>query len=200
MSDSWKLKRALDERALPGLLRQLAQALEGGAAPDLVAGLPAGDWRKLVLVAERGKDGLEISLKAKRAHEVLVPTRAGAARQAEPAPKAAGRKGPAPKDLARKDKYRQLKKGLQADFKALERAVDEGRLPGAEALESFLSRAEIMAAGSPGEDREMAKANAAFFEDAQALRGACQRRDIPALAEILGRLARRRSACHAQFK
>lgn len=197
MSDSWKLKRALDERALPGLLRQLAQALEGGAAPDLLAGLPAGDWRKLVLVAERGKDGLEISLKAKRAHEVLVPTRA---RVAEPAPKDAGRKGPAPKDLARKDKYRQLKKGMQADFKALERAVGAGSLPDGETLESFLSRAEIMAAGSPGEDREMAKANVAFFEDAQALRGACQRRDIPALAEILGRLARRRSACHAQFK
>lgn len=219
MSGSWKFTRNAQPSGLPGFLRLLADALEGrpqasdGPGGEL-AGMPVADWRKLVLVAERSehKDGgLELKLKAKRAHEVLVSPagpdrgkdagRPGAARQ-EPTKADSVKKDPAKKDPAKKEKYRQLKKRMQADLKVLERAVRGGILPVEETLESFLSLAEIMvemdAAAHP--DPEMARAGAAFLADALLLREAFHRHDLDGLAEILGRLDRRKSACHAQFK
>lgn len=220
---AWKREKTLAAAALPDVLRALADVLEGrggGDYADVLAGLPASELRKLVLVAERHGQGegqgqsegqrqgqrLTLKLKAKRAGEVLVPSsgKALAAPSAQVAvkvpAKAAGNEG------ARKEKYRQLKKGLQADFKVLERAVDGGTMPPGEVLDSFLSRAEIMAAHSglahsgQGEDAELKRANAIFLEDALALRAAAQKRDPAALAEVLARLNRRKSACHVQFK
>lgn len=201
MSDSWKLKREMSPSELPGLLRRLADALEGrpdvseGADADL-AGLPVADCRKLVLVAERAGGGLELQLKAKRAKDVLVPT-------AKPEKRKDAMKPVSSKaDPAKREKYRQLKKRMQADCKVLERTTRAGILPAEETLESFLSLAEIMvemdAAMHP--DPEMKSAGAAFLADALLMREAFHRHDVDALTEILGRLDRRRSACHAQFK
>lgn len=218
---AWKRDKTLAAAALPDVLRALADVLEGrggGDYADVLAGLPASELRKLVLVAELHGQGegqrqgqrLTLKLKAKRAGEVLVPSsgKALAAPSAQVAAKVPA-KAPAKatgKDEARKEKYRQLKKGLQADFKVLERAVGDGAMPPGEVVDSFLSRAEIMAAHSAlphsgqGEDAELKRANAIFLEDALALRAAAQKRDPAALAEVLARLNRRKSACHAQFK
>jgi|GEM_PF-962956 len=198
-----------------------------------LTGLAGGDVRKLVLVAELRGAKSTLKLKAKRGHEVLVKSReteTTSEPQPEPQPEPVlatkpepvrfslpqnalrqasmtkpGRDaGHDPSQLAaRKEKYRQLKKGMQADFKALERAAQEGVLPPAEVVESFVSRAEIMAESPvPGGDggAELARANAQFLTDAQALREAARKRDPAALGEVLGRLARRKTACHAQFK
>lgn len=218
---SWKLEKSLAAAALPDVLRALADVLEGRGGGDfanILAGLPARDLRKLVLVAEREGQGkgqsLTLKLKAKCAGEVLVPSsgktlvepRAQVSAQvsAQAPAKATGKD--TGKDEARKEKYRQLKKGLQADFKILERAAQDGAMPPGEVVDSFLSRAEIMAAqpalagSGPGEDAELKRANAIFLDDALALRAAAQKRDPAALAEVLARLNRRKSACHAQFK
>lgn len=209
---SWKTGRELAADGLPRFLRELADALESGAfkpdAPEsdsaapgtaqdqaqgVLAGLPARDFRKLVLVAERRDAGLSLKLKAKRGGEVLVPTvRLAAAR-------GAGKAGP----QAGREKYRQLKKALQADFKVLRDAAGEGRMPPPEVLESFLGLAGIMGQGQQpvagATLAEMARANTAFLNDCQALRQAQAARNAAALAEVLERLARRKSACHAQF-
>lgn len=194
---SWKTEAELAETGLPGLLRELASALESGLADGLLAGLPQ-DYRKLVLVAERGQDGLRVELKAKRVGEVRVPTAA----RIEAAPKAKAQR--ADKAQASRDKYRQLKQGLQADYKAVQASAREGRLPEAELLESFLFRAELMAQGeqpvSGAALAEMTPANAAFLDDCQALRQACAAQSPAALAAVLERLARRKAACHAQFR
>lgn len=205
MSDSWKLKREMAASGLPAWFRRLADALEGEPDAEL-AGLPVADCRKLVLVAERKDHGLEVRLKAKRAGEVLAPaSRPGKGRDAmkpESAKVDSSRTDPAKKDPVKKEKYRQLKKRMQADAKVLERAVRAGILPAEEPLESFLSLAEIMVEMDAALhcDPEMKSAGAAFLADALTLREAFQRHDVEALAEVLGRLDRRRSACHAQFK
>jgi XXXCH domain-containing protein len=114
-----------------------------------------------------------------------------------------GGAAPAQADPAVREKYRQLKKTLKADFKTLRAAAEDGRSPGAERLESFLALAEIAAADKSavaGHGREeYAAANRAFWEDCQALREAVGR-GPEALAEVLARLERRKAACHAQFK
>ncbi|MDO9630558.1 MAG: GAK system XXXCH domain-containing protein [Humidesulfovibrio sp.] len=209
---SWKIERELDHRAesggLPQFLRELAEALESGPGDGLAGGvfdgLPVRDWRKLVLVAERRGAGLTLKFKAKRASEVRVPTASKAGKKDTPG--AVSKETPRDKDKvqAAREKYRQLKKTLQADFKALRAAVDEGRLPDAETLESFLSLAELMGQGelplSGAALTEMARSNTMFLDDCQALRRACSARDAAALAAVLERLARRKSACHAQFR
>lgn len=203
MSGSWKFTSEIRPGELPGLLRRLADALEGRPDPEL-AGLPAQDFRKLVLVAERSEhkdDGLELRLKAKRAHEVLVPAAPKPDKPATPR-KEAMKTDSARRDPVKKEKYRQLKKALQADFKVLERTARAGILPTEETLESFLSLAQIMVEmdAAAHADPDMARAGAAFLEDVLALGQAFHRHDTAALAEILGRLDRRRGACHAQFK
>lgn len=207
---SWKTEAELApgqmSGGLPELLRELAQALESGAGitagGGVLAGLPVRDWRKLVLVAERRESGLAVKLKAKRAGEVRVPTPARPAPKAKAEPALKGR--PGGQDQAGRDKYRQLKKGLAADFKALQAAAREGGLPEPEVLESFLARAELMGqipqpVGGAAL-AEVARGNTAFLNDCQALRQAGHARNAAALAEVLERLARRKSTCHAQFR
>jgi XXXCH domain-containing protein len=203
---SWKTGHELAADGLPQFLRDLAQALETGAADGQFDGLPLRELRKLVLVAERHDSGLTLKLKAKRSGELRVPTtRQGGGK---PSPKGGPQDTPAGRRhdgrQAARDKYRQLKKTLQADFKALQALGDQGRLPEAETLESFLSLAELMGQGEqPGSAAaqvEMAQANTMFLDDCQALRRACAARDAAALAVVLERLARRKSACHAQFR
>jgi XXXCH domain-containing protein len=190
---SWKLKRRLHARALPGLLRALADALEGKA--------PAADWAELsglplqfhALDLEIRAEGQQAELNLKAEPNLKIGPGEAVAAPAHGAKQDSG---------AKREKYRQLKKGMQADFKALERAVGEGRLPSGEVVDSFLSRAEIMAGSAPGgspPEAELARAGTVFLEDALALRTAWARNDISALGEVLGRLSRRKSACHAQF-
>jgi XXXCH domain-containing protein len=192
---SWKTERELAGSGLPEFLRELAAALESGVAEETFHGLPLRDFRKLLLVAERHGNGLSVKLKAKRADEVHAPRTGGAV----------NRQGKSPvKAQASREKYRQLKKTMQAEFKAMQADIRAGRLPGAEGVESFLSLADLMGQGeqpvSGATLAEMAQANAAFLEDCQALRRAHAARDATALAEALERLARRKSACHAQFR
>ena len=217
---SWKLETDIGPHCLPGFLRELAAALEasqaksgqpnaGPSGAGELAGLPA-DLRKLVLVAERTGGGVTLKLKAKRAHELRVPTARAAqsARPARPDPKAADA------SAREREKYRQLKKALQADFKALHRAAEAGLMPAQDVLESFLALSESMvempqplkgaagatAAGHGPEAAELARANGVYLEDARTLRRVVATRDAAALLELLSRLERRRSACHAQFR
>lgn len=226
---SWKLETDMDAGALPGFLRRLAQALETGAdAPGAgeLSGLPGltgrDGLRKLVLVAEHRDGGLTLKLKAKRGHELRVPTKGAQAPQAhaaphEPGPAAAHTAAHAAAKPAQarggeaqakaREKYRQLKKLMQADYKALRAAAQAGLMPAQDALESFLALGQSMAElpqplkdASGPEARELARANAVFLEDARGLRRAYAARDAAAFAEVLERLERRKSACHAQFK
>jgi XXXCH domain-containing protein len=208
---SWKIERELASGELPGFLRELAQALETGAVGGDFQGLPVDELRKLVLVAERRDKGFTLKLKAKRAHEVRVPTRPGGKAGTKPEAKPEAKihrqePRPAAKGTAQatREKYRQLKKSMQADFKAMQALAGEGRLPGADVLESFLSLAELMAQGEQPVAgavlAELNPANAAFLADCQTLRQAFTARDAKALAVALERLARRKSACHAQFR
>lgn len=221
---SWKIERELapaqESGGLPQFLRDLADALDAGAAGGnpggALSGLPVGDLRKLVLVVELRGNATTLKLKAKQSGEIRVPT---AARPACKAPAArnvhgnahdkgqGGDKGQGrhkDKSPAAREKYRLLKKAMQADFKALQTAASEGRLPGGETLESFLSLAELMTQGeqpvSGAALAELAPANTAFLDDCQALRRAYTARDTVALGAALERLARRKSACHAQFR
>jgi XXXCH domain-containing protein len=222
---SWKLETEVEPDGLPRFLRALADELESGALESGVSGAGAGalaglprpsrsddvaGLRKLVLVATAlgdGGDGFTLRLKAKRRHEVRVPT--GKPPAARPVP-AAGRNARAADNAARlREKYRQLKKALQADYKALRMAAVAGLMPGQDALESFLALSESMAeapqpvhgaAGRGPEAGELARANAAFLENARALRRAVAAQDASALLEVLARLERRKSACHAQFR
>lgn len=257
---SWKLETELGAHGLPGFLRELAAALEAGqtragqveagqtdtgqtesgqadtgqagAAPlgsGVLAGLPR-DLRKLVLVAEPTGGGVALKLKAKRAHELRVPTsrsaqsvknNPGAERQGAPVGQSARPTQPARPDpkaadasARAREKYRQLKKALHADFKALHRAAEAGLMPAQDVLESFLALSESMvempqplkgaagatAAGHGPEAAELARANGVYLEDARALRRVVAARDAAALLELLSRLERRRSACHAQFR
>lgn len=242
---SWKLETELGAHGLPDFLRELAAALERGQ-PELgqpeqgrandvhsgsgaLAGLPARDFRKLVLVAERTGGGVTLTLKAKRAHELRVPTARFAARSAKKNPGAerhgapagqAARPDPKTADASARarEKYRQLKKALQADFKTLHRAAEAGLMPAQDVLESFLALSESMvempqplkgaagaaaggrAGGHGPEAAELARANAVYLEDARTLRRVVAARDAAALLEVLSRLERRRSACHAQFR
>lgn len=238
---SWKLETELGAHGLPGFLRELAAALESGqpeqgqpetgranAAPSgagALAGLPVRELRKLVLVAEPTGGGVTLKLKAKRAHELRVPT-PRAAQPVRPTPSAKlakpvqparpDRPDPKAADVSARarEKYRQLKKALQADFKALHRAAEAGLMPAQDVLESFLALSESMvempqplkgaagatAAGHGPEAAELARANGVYLEDARALRRVVAARDAAALLELLSRLERRRSACHAQFR
>lgn len=221
---SWKLETDLDADGLPRFLRDLADALEAEALKSgELAGLPAGgDLRKLVLVAAADGEGqgrgFTVKLKAKRAHEVRVPVHAAAAMVAK-----APREGGAPREpraskpagdprladaAARaREKYRQLKKAMQADYKALQKAAEAGAMPALDVLESFLALGESMAEMAQPlkrtdgpEAKELERANAAYLEDARALRRAVSARDAQALSAVLARLERRKSACHAQFR
>lgn len=179
---------------------------------------------------------MTLKLKAKRAHELRVPTsrsarsvknNPGAERQGAPVGQSArptplarptqpARPDPKAADASARarEKYRQLKKALHADFKALHRAAEAGLMPAQDVLESFLALSESMvempqplkgaagatAAGHGPEAAELARANGVYLEDARALRRVVAARDAAALLELLSRLERRRSACHAQFR
>jgi len=210
---SWKLETDVGPDGLPRFLRALADALESdvlesGAGADELTGLPRpsclgddAELRKLVLVASAHGEGFQLTLKAKRAHEVRV--------SASTVP-AAGKDLKAADHAARqREKYRQLKKAMQADYKALHKAAEAGLMPGQDVLESFLALSESMAempqpvhgaVGRGPEAGELARANAVFLEDARALRQAMRARDAAALLEVLSRLERRKAACHAQFR
>ncbi len=192
---TWKLEKDVAQKALPELLRELAQTLEGdpgayagqGEFPGLAAHLGPGGLRELELSIEDRGGAFRVKLAA-RGRE------AGAGKAAKQSGEAA----------RQRDKYRQLKKAMQADYKELLKAVEAGRLPEADTLESFLSLSEAMAEveqpASGAFAAELAQASAAFLEDARALKRAYGRHDTSALAEVLGRLERRKSACHAQFR
>lgn len=203
---SWKLETDVDPDGLPRFLRDLADALESGQGAGELAGLPrlddARELRKLVLVAAAQGGGFALTLKAKRGHEVRVLTkRTAPPRGVRPDPKASDA------EARLREKYRQLKKALQADYKALRKAAEAGLMPSQDVLESFLALGESMtempqplkSAHGP-EAAELARANAAFLEDARALRRAASARDAAALLDVLARLERRKSACHAQFR
>ena len=200
---AWKLETTIAAAQLPGLLRQLAEALETGA-PDplgMLSGFPAAPGEVALEVERQGAD-FELKLTAKRdAGEKSdgwmstgrMPT-GRMSRETDVAERA-------------REKYRQLKKLMQKDYKQLCRAVEEGHMPDPEALESFLalcgSMAETVQPVLPAhgaEAPELARANRAFVEDAQDLRRAASARDPRAMAEILARLERRKTACHAQFR
>jgi len=209
---SWKLETDVDPDGLPRFLRDLADvlesgAVEAGAGAGELAGLPVAELRKLVLVASAQGEGFALTLKAKRGHEVRVPTRRPG--MGGPGSASGGDRKAADEAARLREKYRQLKKALQADYKALHKAAAAGLMPAQEALESFLALSESMAeapqpvhglSGRGPEAGELARANAAFLEDARALRQAMRARDAAALLEVLARLERRKAACHAQFR
>lgn len=198
---SWKLETDLDPDGVPRFLRDLADVLESGQGAGDFSGLPVRELRKLVFVATAHGDGFALTLKAKRNHEVRVPAKKSApAQESRPDAKAldAGAR--------QREKYRQLKKAMQADYKALRKAAEAGLMPAQDVLESFLALSESMTEtpqplkGAGPEAAELARANAAFLEDARALRRAVSARDASALLDVLSRLERRKSACHAQFR
>lgn len=204
--ESWKLESNLPKAGLPQFLRDLAQALESGQAMGGLVGIPVSDLRKLVIVAEATAGGYTLKLKAKRAGELRVSAKQVAASQGQ-LPKAVFGAAKISDATARaKDKYRQLKKTMQAEYKALQRAAQAGALPAQDVLESFLALCEAMAEmeqplkGPGGGGAELAQANRAFVDDAKALRRAMNSRDASTLAEVLARLDRRKSACHVQFR
>lgn len=205
---SWKLETNLGPGGAPRFLRDLADvlesgALEAGADAGELAGLPVAELRKLVLVASAQADGFALTLKAKRGHEIRVPSSTSA--MPRPGSAVSGNRKAADAAARQREKYRQLKKALQADYKALHKAAAAGHMPGQDLLESFLALSESMvempqpAAGAGPEADELARANAAFLEDARALRRAMASRDVAALQEAFARLERRKKACHAQF-
>jgi XXXCH domain-containing protein len=197
---AWTLDTDTDAGGLARLLRELATAIETGRVCDGVAGLPPR-LGVLELVAERRGRRFAIRLRA------TAEENASGQAQARP-------QGPRPRDARQGDglerareKYRQLKKAMQRDYKALERAAAEGRMPAPDEAESFLALCEAMAdtaqpvlAPHGAEAAELDRANRAFVEEAQALRRALSARDAAALAQVLERLERRRKACHAQYR
>jgi len=201
---AWKLEKNIGAADLPMLLRQMADALETGPGPSsgLLAGFPR-EVRELEFSALRGGAGYGLKLKAWQAETSAADSgsaggaahaRGGGARESDAAERG-------------REKYRQLKKLMQADYKALQKAAQAGVLPPADVLESFLALCDSMAETAQPlllphgpEAAELARANQAFVEDARALRRAASARDASALAEVLARLERRRSACHVQFR
>jgi XXXCH domain-containing protein len=105
------------------------------------------------------------------------------------------------RDADPRDKYRQLKKALKAEFKALQECVRQGRMPRSDEVESFLGLAELAAADESAVRveglEEYRRANRVFYEECLALRGAAVRPEE--FAGLLERLARRKHACHEQF-
>lgn len=229
----WTLEKSIDADALPDVLRRLAEVLDGTLAdgPEQgpgggFAGLPpllgAGRLQRLELVAQaRESGGYAVRLAAHGTDKGRARGRGAAPAgmalaanaSAAGAPGGSARPGPRPNprpgeaQARAREKYRQLKKALQADFSALSRAAQAGALPRRDALESFLALAEGMA-GLPQpvkdahgpEAGELARGNAMFLKDAQCLRQAFDAGDVSAFAEALARLERRRGACHAQFR
>jgi len=205
---AWKLETTIAAAQLPGLLRQLAEALETGA-PDplgMLSGFPAAPGEVALEVERQGAD-FELKLTAKRDAKAKVPGEMTLG-QMSTGRMPTGRMS-RETDVAERarEKYRQLKKLMQKDYKQLCRAGEEGHMPDPEALESFLalcgSMAETVQPVLPAhgaEAPELARANRAFVEDAQDLRRAASARDPRAMAEILARLERRKTACHAQFR
>ncbi|SNR89936.1 XXXCH domain-containing protein [Humidesulfovibrio mexicanus] len=211
----WMYEKNVDAGGLPRVLRDLADALEGAgdrrAGGDFAGVQPfcgQGSAQRLELVAEAREDGgFAVRITAGQARtQGKNPVPAGSQMAARAPGKAASPRPGEAQALAR-EKYRQLKKALQADFSALSRAVEAGAVPQRDTLESFLALAEGMAAlPQPVKDAhgpeagELARGNTAFLEDAQSLRRAFDARDVSACAQVLARLARRRSACHAQYR
>ncbi len=214
----WMYEKTVDAGGLPRVLRDLADALEGTGnrrADGDFAGLQPfrglGRAQRLELVAETRKDGgFAVRITAGQAGQARAqgknPVPAGNHTAAR-APEKCAAPRPGEAQARAREKYRQLKKALQTDFAALSRAVEAGTLPQRDTLESFLALAEGMAAlPQPVKDAhgpeagELARGNAIFLEDAQALRRAFDARDVSACAQVLARLARRRSACHAQYR
>ncbi|MDR3640048.1 MAG: GAK system XXXCH domain-containing protein [Humidesulfovibrio sp.] len=199
---AWRLETDVSEADLPRLLRLLANALEAGPAEATgpLTGFPP-EVRALELFAERSGAGYALTLKARRAveshasaHDAGGQKTMGHARETDAAERA-------------REKYRQLKKLMQADYKVLQKAAEAGTLPAPEVLESFLALCDSMAdivqpllAPRGLEAKELALANRSFVEEARALRRAVSARDVAALAEVLARLERRKSACHVQFR
>jgi XXXCH domain-containing protein len=204
---AWKLETDIGAAELPRLLRQVAEALETGAADAAgpLSGFPAAP-RELELSACRRGAGFAFALKAKRAEE-HAPDHDSAGRKPSVSGAAGGRARETDAAERTREKYRQLKKLMQADYKVLQRAAEAGSMPAPDVLDSFLALCESMAEiaqpllpAHGAEAGELGRANLAFVEDALALRRAASARDPRALAEILARLERRKSACHAQFR
>ncbi|OIO05356.1 MAG: hypothetical protein AUJ49_01435 [Desulfovibrionaceae bacterium CG1_02_65_16] len=208
---AWKLETTIGAAELPRLLRQLAQALETGAgeAGGLLSGFPAspgevafaverqGADYALTLTARRGEDGMASGSPSGERSSGRMQDRMASGRMARETDAA---------ERAR-EKYRQLKKLMQANYKLLRRAAEEGRMPEPEALESFLALCAGMAETAQpllpahgAEASELARAGKAFVEDAQDLRRAAAARNPRAMTEVFARLERRKTACHAQFR
>jgi len=199
--EGWKLEQHMTPHELARLLRALAEQLETGGAPGFLAGFPA-KAQEVELSALRAEAGFSVRLRAKADGRDRAP---GVGWKPAAPPRSAARESDS---LERaREKYRQLKKAMQADFKTLLRAAEAGAMPAPDVLESFLALCGSMAemaqpVFSPrgAESRELDQANRAFVEDASALRRAVSGRDAAALAEALARLERRRTTCHAQFR
>ena len=158
----------------------------------MLSGFPATPGEVALEVERQGAD-FELKLTAKRDAKAKVPGEMTLG-QMSTGRMPTGRMS-RETDVAERarEKYRQLKKLMQKDYKQLCRAGEEGHMPDPEALESFLalcgSMAETVQPVLPAhgaEAPELARANRAFVEDAQDLRRAASARDPRAMEKRRG--------------
>lgn len=170
MSEDIRTERHMPKEALPGYLRELADALQQGGGGDFQS---VGEFSKLKLRVRDEFGQIRVKLKI---------TSPGACRTGE----AGARKGEG------MPKYKDLKKRMKRSFKAIRRTLDEGRAPPAGVAASFLADAELMT-GYTGKGDEFYQE---FRDACRELSDACASGDLARMGAAVEELRRQKRRCH----
>ena len=192
-----KTEHHLEPKDLARLLRELADQAAGDSSAGqgtaasrsdapILGDIPMALDRlvKLELKLKRQGAGWTAKLKIKQTAAV---TDADAYDEADPSRE---------EEVPRKEKYKRLKKRMDADFKVIRRAVHENRLPPAEVAKRFLEDSTAMVTYPGFGD--------CFYKDyilaCDRLRDSLTLGDLEAVRDAVARLREQESRCHDAFK
>ncbi len=190
-----KTEHHLEPQDLARLLRELADQADGDSSAGqataasrsdapILGDIPMALDRlvKLELKLKRQGAGWTAKLKIKQ-----TAAAADANDEADPSRE---------EEVPRKEKYKRLKKRMDADFKVIRRAVHENRLPPAEVANRFLEDSTAMVTYPGFGD--------CFYEDyilaCNRLRDSFTLGDLEAVRDAVARLREQETCCHDAFK
>lgn len=196
-----KVEHHLAPADLVRFLRALADQAGGDASGDapLLGEPPVSFDRlaKLELKLKRRASGWSAKLKIKQTEDPASSYNGGSHAPDAAEDAAIGPAALVPEEAApRKEKYKRLKKRMDADFKIIRKAVKEDRLPPEPTVERFLEDSTAMVTypgfGDPYYEAYMLACNR--------LRGSVAQGDLEAVRGAVRELREQEQRCHDEFK
>ena len=195
-----KFKKKMDAAKLAGLLRDIADQLEGSEKINNNALSEAFiDFNKASLKLKRKSDCLSVKVKVESQPQLDETSPTGTSPSAKAMARPKTDRAPKPSytsDRMEKPKYKTLKKRMKSSFKLIREALESNQMPMAAILESFIRDSELMVT-YPGYGDEFYEA---YRNLCSRFSEACSKGDLGAVKSLAIELNQMKSDCHKRYK